>query len=371
MISRYLAMELVDTERVSASDLHGNGAIDPWCADGSIEEGDAIGRRNRDICRRLMALFTGAEAADEVEEYDEYLDGDLPQEAVLRRLHRSRAVSAPWRGGRLVIRLYDRAAWISLQVADLIRAEHPEFAADLAGCLQRISAVSGMQPRDVLTGQATSAERAAASVLEKNARTLERLSRQVLRQRWQHRLGLPSLAILCLLAAALCAGILASAFDRGNLLLHVDAAAPQTFVTETLAPPVYRLRIFPRFFLEGRIDATNQRVRLPVYRKEYLRAGPGAPFTVLPTYREVPPYVLRSDFDSAGPQLRLGGFGLQWFAALALLPPLLVYWFVLRPILRAPPQSREHRVAGATRTLVRLLVMGGIFALAVWVRTRR
>lgn len=364
---RYVAMEFVDTLRVSDADLEGAARIDPWCADGSVEESESIAQRNRDICQRLKQYFPDAQAADDVEELDEFLEGDLSQEAVVRRLHRTRALRAQWKGGEFHIRLFDRIAEVLLPVVDLTREARPAFAADLAECLRQLSTMTGMAPRDPLSGRVTSAELATSSVLIKNAPSLDLLARQVTRSRRRRRLGPASLAILGLLALALSWAIMAEALRRGTLMLHVDPSLPQTFVTESLGTPVYRLGVFPKFSLEGRAGPRGEWVRLPVYRNEYLRAGPGAPYTVLPTFRPETPYVLRSDYESAGPILPMGGSGLAWFAALAIIPPLLIYWITIRPILRAVPVMRPDRIGDASRHLGRLALIIGVILVTVWV----
>lgn len=363
-----VAMAFVDTSRVSAADLQGPARIDPWCADGSIDDSEAIGRRNRDICRRLGLVFPDAQAADDDSDFDALLDGDPSQEATVRRLHRSRAMRARWRGGQLHVRLHDRVAEVHLSVVDLALEDRQAFAADLAACLHQLATATGMAPTDALSGQPTSPELAALSWLARHAASLDRLARQVARSRWRRRLGPASLAILAALVLVLSSAIVAAALQRGTLMLQVDPALPQTFVTDTLGPPARRLGLLPAFTLEGRVGAEAGRVQLPVGRSEFLRAGPGAPYTVLPTRRPQTPYVLRTDFESAGPILRLGAAGLAWFAALAVLPPLLFYAITVRPILRAGPAARSSRVADASRHLLRLALAIGVFLAVVWVQ---
>jgi hypothetical protein len=342
-----VAMAFVDTSRVSAADLQGPARIDPWCADGSIDESEAIGWRNRDICRRLGLVFPDAQAADDDSDFDALLDGDPSQEATVRRLHRSRAMRARWRGGQLHVRLHDRVAEVHLSVVDLALEDREAFAADLAACLHQL---------------------ATSSWQAQHAASLDRLARRVARSRWRRRLGPASLAILAALVRVLSSAIVAAALQRGTLMLQVDPTLPQTFVTDTLGPPARRLGLLPAFTLEGRVGAEAGRVQLPVGRSEFLRAGPGAPYTVLPTRRPQAPYVLRTDFESAGPILRLGASGLAWFAALAVLPPLLFYAITVRPILRADPAARSSRVADASRHLLRLLLAVGVFLAVVWVQ---
>lgn len=366
-ITRYVAMEFVDTGRVSEATLEDLARIDPWCADGSVDESEAVARRNRDICRRLGQIFPNAQEADDVEEFDQFLDGDLSQEAVVRRLHRTRALRAQWRGGQIHIRLFDCVAEVLLPVVDLTLEDRQAFATDLAECLRQLSTTTGMAPRDALSGKATSAELAASSLLSKNAPSLDLLAKQVTQFRQRLRRGPASLVILVLLVLVLSFAIVAGALQRGTLMLHVDPSLPQTFVTETLRSPVYQLGMFPKFALEGRVGPGGDRVLLQVYRNEYLRAGLGAPYTVLPTFRPETSYVLRSDYESAGPILPLGAYGLAWFVALAILPPLLLYLTTIRPILRAGAVTRSGRIGDASLHLVRLVLIIGVILVAVWV----
>jgi len=359
-------MEFVDTTRVSEAILQGPARIDPWCADGSIEESEAIGRRNRDICRHIGQLFPDAQAADDGDDFDEILEGDLSQDAAVRRLHRTRAMRARWRGGQIHIRLFDCVAEVMLPVIDLTLADRHAFAADLAACLRQLSTATGMAPRDALSGKATSPELAAASLLTKNAPSLDVLARQVAESRQRRRLGPASLAILAVLVLVLSSAIVAWALQRGTLMLQVDPSLPQTFVTETLVSPTDRLGVFPAYALEGKVGMGRDSVRLPVDRSAYLRAGPGAPYTVLPTFRPETPYVLRSDFESAGPILPLGNFGLAWPVALAVLPPLLFYGITVRPILRAGAGARSGRIGDASLHLVRLALIIGVILAVAW-----
>jgi G3E family GTPase len=95
-------------------------------------------------------------------------------------------------------------------------------------------------------------------------------------------------------------------FSLEPLVVLADATRPMTFVTTAVLPPVMRLGLFPRFQLEGVVRETGERVRVDTYRDVVLRAGPGAPFTVLPLRESEPAYVLMSQLESAHPVVAVG-----------------------------------------------------------------
>jgi len=365
----YLAIALTDPSCLINAGAPGAQSPRRWSADGSASASDAIDQRNRAIAARLRERMPGlALARDRLADLDDLVDDDLSQEAVLRRYHRSRVLVGPWRGGELCVRIYDDLIAVTIPVVDPVRRERPALMRDLHALLDTLTETTGMVPWDPATGAPLTATAATQALLERHGPGLERLSRAVIRERLRRHLGLPSLVVLTLLAWVLSGWFAWDGVRRGTLMAGVDGDATATFVTDTLLPPANLLGFFPRFALEGHLVGRAQRVRLPVDRPEYLRAGPNAPYTVLPTADPQTPYVLRSAYESAQPLLLLGPLGIAWQGWLALIPLALWYGWILRPLWRAAPEQRSARLAEVTGKLLVVVQIAALLAVLVWLK---
>jgi hypothetical protein len=364
---QYLAIELMALSRLERGPSAPRGL---WSADADPQASDAIDQRNRRIAERLRQEIPDlVQAKGEYESLDDYADDDLSQEAVLRRYHRSRVLAGPWRGGELIVQVYDDLAAATIPVTDPEPRVRAALKRDLEGLIETLIATTGMTPWDPQTGAPRTAAQAAAALLDRSGPGLDRLARAQRWEGWHRRLGLPSLILLTLIAFALAVTLAWSGVHRGTLMAGADGAAPLTFITEVLVPPA-TLGFGPDYALEGRIAGGGPRVRLPVDRAHYIAAGRAAPYTVLGTGDPATPYVLRSAFDAAQPVLRLGPLGVAWTAWLALAPLALWYGWIVRPLLRVAPQQRGPHLGLITRKLI-ILIPGGILLAAVaWLRSR-
>lgn len=128
-------------------------------------------------------------------EPDDYADEVLSQEAVLRRYHRCRVLFCSWRGGDLVIRIFDRALDINFQMVNLSRAELPQFICDVQALLATIEKASGMRPWHAEAHRVESVDAAVSRLLESRTSSLARHFRATRRERLKRWLAMPSLAI--------------------------------------------------------------------------------------------------------------------------------------------------------------------------------
>lgn len=337
-------------------------AAEFFSADANAAASDAIAARNAAIEARLRAALPGfAPLPGWRAEMAELCDDDLPVEALLRRHHRARAGSGPWALGHCDIELYDDVAQVTLSVTRYDAPGATNLAEGLTALLATLTATTGFVPWDPRT-RAPLAD-AVPTLLAHHAQGLARHRRAVRLERMRHALGLPSLVVLTLLAIVATAGLLLHGVRQGTLMAGVDPETPTIFTTETLTPVVRNFGVIPQFTLVGRVGESWLPVQLKVFRAEYIAAGPGAQFPVLPTSDPVTPYVLRSELENAGPILRLGGLGVTWPGLLALLPATLWLRFVAMPLWRAPAAMRGVVLAGMTGGLLRIL--GGVAVAAV------
>lgn len=359
----YFAIELIDPTWVENTP-DGEWGDAMWIADQDAELSAKIAVRNADIAQALVTQIPGLTSAKEWLEPDDYADEDLSQEAVLRRYHRCRVLSGAWRGGDLTIRIFDRALDANFQMVNLSRAELPRFVDDLQALLAKIGKTSGMRPWHAEVHRVESVDVAVSRLLESRASALPRHFRATFRARLKRWLAMPSLVISGLLAFALTFGIAADAIERGEILAGVQASVTDTFITEEMPSPQYRWGIFPKFSLQGHIEGQTRQQVLPVFRDEYLRAGPGAPYTVLPTGETNQPYLLRSDYEASLPLIRFGGMALPWHAVVAVLPIGLWYFLFLKPLISAIPQQREVMLSVISHRFG-VLLLGGMAVIAV------
>lgn len=348
----------------SAPDTTGVPSIELWSADADPAASEAIARRNDAICGRLRESLPSLSSAKAQEDYTELCADDaLSQEQVLRRFHRMRALAGRWRDGDLRFEIFDDVAYLEVPVSADDSRNRTEYTDALEALIALVIETSGMTPRLPDGASGTSARAAAVSAMTAADTALSRMARQYRILRLQQQLAMPSLAVFALLAIVATLALLWTGLDRGTLMAAADGNAPATFVTEATLPPTYQLGVFPKFALRGRVAETQERVELPVFREQYLRAGAGAPFTVLHTGNAGTPYVLRSDYDNAAPVVRIGSIGIAWHTWLAIAPPALFYVWIVRPLRRGPESQRARRLADVTAKLKYVLLIAG-FALA-------
>jgi hypothetical protein len=350
---------LIDFNLVDPTRLSGDGGHVPsmWSADGSAADSDSIAARNGTIAGRLAAALPGLGPSPHArEDLAAMVDDGLSAEALLRRYHRAQLLSGPWEGGEVLVWLFDDVAEVTVVAVDIGFARHDVFGTQFAALLERITAASGLVPWDVET-QAPFPNPAAAArtLLARHAEGLGRLASSVGNQRLRRALGIPSAVLMTLLAVAAAAAVLWHGVERGTLMAGVDESAGASFQTDSLPPPHHLLGLFPRFALDGRVGGSWLPVRLPVYRDQYLSAGPGAIFPVLPTSDPATPFVLRSDYENTGPLMRVGGIGIAWPALTALIPLGLWVWAVALPIRRMRPGTRDTVLVRMTALMLQLL----------------
>lgn len=336
-----------------------------WIADQDAELSAEIARRNAAIAQALQTQVPDLiSAKEEGLEPEDYSDEDLSQESVLRRYHRCRVLAGAWSGGNLVIRIFDSALDVNFQVVNLSREALPQFIRDLEVLLTKIETASGLRVWNAAEHRVEGVATAVPRLLESHTSALERHFRATRRERWKQRLALPGLAISGLLAFALALGIGADAIEQGELLAGVQANAPETFVTDDVPSPQYRWGIFPKFSLQGHIEGQTRQQVLPVFRDEYLRAGVGAPYTVLATGVTSQPYLLRSDYEATLPLIPLHGTALPWYVVVAALPVGLWYFIFLKPLISVTSQRRDA-VLSVIGHRFGLVLLGGIGVVAV------
>jgi len=167
--------------------------------------------------------------------------------------------------------------------------------------------------------------------------------------------------VMGLAAAAIAGFFLAESVRTGTPMATADRTRPATFVTEALLPPTDILGLLLRFALSGRVIGAEGPVRLEVFRDAYLRAGPGARYTVLPTRDPAVPWLLLTTLERQGPAIPLGPVGLAPLPLMAaVISPALWLLMVGLPLWRAGPVRRWRARAGVTRTLLWVAGVGGL-----------
>lgn len=356
----WLGVTWVDPLRVPATVEPWHPLEDPWSADDSAAASDAVAERNGAVAARLAEVLPGLEVQDPRDLLEDCLDQDLPAETIVRRLHRSRNLSAPWRGGRLHLQLFDAVIQAEIPVVDLPRRDHPAFVRAVQDLIDLVAASAGMVPWDPASNAPFPPGQAALRMMEARRPMLARHARAVRRERIYRALGVPSLLLSGLLAFAAAGLIVQDAVNQGTLAAHADPARATRFVTDSVPPPGRRWGLIPSFALEGHVPATGERMRLPVTREEYLRAGPAAPYTVVPTAAPATPYVLRSAVEATQPVARVGDIGIAWHALLGLIPVGFWGWYIAGPLAAARPERRGVVLAAVTRRLVGLLTVAAV-----------
>lgn len=358
----HLIIEFIAPSATLHAGADGRESAQLWSADASSADSEAIVARNEHIARTLMAALPGlASAKDQRDDLMEVCaDDGLSQEQVLRRFHRVRAWMGPWRNGELTLEIYDQVAYLYAPAVASDARQRADYTNALATLIDLVATTTGMTPRLPDGGGGSTAIDVANAVVTRTSAALTQMAKRDRMERWRQKLALPSLlafAALTLIGTLLLAWV---GIERGTLMAGVDPNVPSTFLVQSAPAPHYRLGVFPKFALHGRIAESGEAIELPVYRDQYLRAGPGAPFTVLRTTDPRSPYVLRTDFESASPLVRMGAIGLAWHTWLALVPPLLFYAWVVRPLQRGPAQQRQRRLGEVTAKFKFVLMVAAV-----------
>ena len=342
----------------------GRPATESAWTDDEAAASDARALRNEAIAAALCAAIPGlAQVEDRTLDAYELMEDSQPAEVMIRRFHRLRVLEGPSAIGTMRLLVMDGLIDATLFIG--VAGDPATLERLLAQEIATVARASGHEP--VLAGQPASPTELAAHLIARNAAALRRSGRNL---RWRtllDRAGVPSLVLLTLLALLAAAAAVQDGLSRGRLVVLADATRPMTFVTTAVLPPVLRLGFFPRFQLEGVVRETGARVVLDAYRDVVLRAGPGAPFTVLPLRESEPAYVLMSQLESAHPVLAVGTLGIAWPALLSLLPMGLWAWLVLRPWITTPaPQRAGLRITTSRQALfvlqIGLLLAGALAA---------
>lgn len=348
-------LEAVDPARC----VTGTWSRDPlWIADDPAAS-DAMAAANDARIDGLRAVLPGlAVAPDRTDTLEEVLEDDVPAEVMIRRFHRTRVVTGPWDGGGIEIILLDDVAQLSIGVAP----GRTDLANALEGLLETFTQATGLTPVSPGTTRPAPAAEVAASLMVRHGKQYARFGSRSRREALLVSLGLPSALILTGLAwvAALTIGVLATRV--GTEMAAADPARPMRFITQSVPPPGVFLGLFPDFLLDGQVVETGEPIRLPVYRDQALRAGPGAPFTVLPTTLPASPYVLKARYDQNQPLLRLGPVAMTWVGGLAVVPMGLWGALVGRPWWKTPPERRDALRRRTSRMLLGLAQIVGLMA---------
>lgn len=354
-----LYMELIDPAWLAD---HAHGTPPRWCHDGDPVLSAEIALRNSAIEKRLMELNSTLAPAKDILELEEYADDALDQEAVLRRYHRCRILWGRWRHGEIAIRIFDQTTEVTFIIAALSAGDLPLLEQSLKQTLAEICAATGMTPWNGAEARAEESDSYVKRSLELHAVAIKRHVRSAHIGLIRHRLALPAIILSGMMAFAFTALFATDIIHDSQRLSGVEEGQPRTFITETTLPVTRRLLVFPKFTLQGHIEGESASFILPVFRDEFLRAGPGAPYIVLPTANPDTPYVLRSAYENSKPLLRFGSWGVQWQIVMTLIPAALWYLYCLHPLLTTTREQRQQMVFQLGRRANTALLLGAGFA---------
>ncbi len=340
MTSFYVTTSLRDETLLSRPD--GQEEVPQWFADDDAALGATIEARNVRLAVGLIDRYPGLAHDKSGFEPEDYADERLTQKAVLLRYQRSRILFGPWSHGHLEIRLLDGHIRVGAVVSRSDPAAVAAFRTDYAALLSGLASDSGMRPLLDDGSVAPDADTAVARLLDMAAPTIGRLRRSERRRRLMRACALPGVFVTALIALAIALSMARGAWEQAGLLTHVDPEAELTFVTEQSLPIVRHYGLFPAFVLQGRVANHARPVVLEVFRDEYLRAGPGAPYPVLPTGDPESPFMLRSRYENSLPLVPVAGRAMPWHALLALLPLLLWYLSLAHPLIKALPRPGDE-----------------------------
>jgi hypothetical protein len=284
-------------------------------------------------------------------------DGSAPLDDVLARADRHIVLQGPWAGGTLTLRLHDALLSAELALADRHDDATP---AELAVLLDHLAQASGWPLVGRPGEPPPTATVAADAAWQHQARLSDRLRRQQQGQRRLQAAGPAGALLLSAGAWALALLLLSHGIETGTLATTTDASRQAEFTVQRLAGARPGLNLPPRYRLSGIVDGGTRATELEVTRELYLRAAPGARYTVVPTGDLRRPLVLAHELQP--PLLRGTGWGLSGSALAALLPLALWGWGVARPILRGRTPTMWQQMA---RRAIGVLAVAAP-ALAIW-----
>ncbi len=334
-----------------------------WAADETPQACASLARQAHDIAARLMQSLANLQRRPvDTADLPAMLGNAPDPEASIRRLHRFVQLQGTWECGWILIAVYDNVVAVELA----IDAEQPgvdDLDEALARLLTRLEAATRFHFLDQEGRRELDPVSATSLLLTRHHRGLEANRRAARRSRWLRTLGVPSAILMTIVLGLLAFLIAKAAVEHGSLVLRTDPASETIFVTTALAPPVQRYGISSIYTLEGKIQGTNEYARLPVSRDTYIRAAPGARYTVLRTSDPSTPLVPQSAYDPTETIPRIGDHGVAWFVLLALVPVSLWVVLIAYPWLRARGDAREEMKKQMTRNLlsaIKLILLAGI-----------
>lgn len=347
---------------------------EPWASDADPAVHERIDARNRAWSQALQDRLPGlVPVVADFEELQELVDPGVAAETAVRRARRYTVLRGPWSRGELTIRIPDTAVDAEIGVAEpglddpALRA----LEADLAALLGQVGSATGLAMWDPAGGQRLAPAAASALLLSNHANGLRHRARQLQRARRRQRWGLPSAVLLTLAALGAAIFLVGAALSDGTLASRTDPTRTATFITDRLEAPAQGLPGTTRYALTGRIEETRQAAQLAVSRDQFVRAAPGARYTVLTTSDVTTPFLLRADFEDRQPFLRVGEAGISWLALLALAPIGLWLGFVGWPWWHHTAADRPRVLAQMTGTLMGLLKALVVVAVLLLIRQLR
>lgn len=338
MTKIYFATTLQD---IDLSKRFANNAGAPkWLADEDACLAAKIEARNVRLVAQLSAGYPGLILDKDSLEPEDYADERLGQPAVLARYQRARILDGDWPHGAIRIAIFD--GQIELTVCpDLATQENLQaFRQDYAALLSELCAASEMTPLQIDNSPNDDIAAVVQSLLDKAAPRIRQLAHRARTDALLRACAIPGIVLSGILAIALAMGLLGQARDEGRLAAGVDPAAEFTFVTEYQRPIIHHFGFMPEFSLQGHIRDQTTSFALKVFRDEYLRSGPGAPYSVVATDDPETPFILRKRYENALPVISPFGLSYAWSALLAILPIFLWYRLFLHPLRRAHPDMR-------------------------------
>lgn len=337
-----------------------------WAADEDPEACAALSQRIRGTVDRLMQSLANLQRRPvDTADLPPMLGNALDPEVSIRRLHRFVQLQGTWECGWILIAVYDNVVEVELAVD----AEQPgadDLDEALARLLTRLEAATRFHVLDQEGRRELDPVSATSLLLTRHHKGLEANRRAARRSRWLRTLGVPSAILMTIVLGLLAFLIVKAAVEHGSLVLRTDPASETIFVTTALLPPARAYGIRTAYTLEGRIQESNGYARLPVSRETYIRAAPGARYTVLHTSDPSTPLIPQSTHDPAEPILRIGDHGVAWFALAALVPVSLWVVLIAYPWLRARGDARAGTKEQMTKNLlsaIKLMLLAGIFVI--------
>ncbi len=368
-----LTFELIDAGRIPEVMAMNFSVLTPmWHADSSDEARQEIALRNERFAAELeidIPGLTGQPRTADTNDWEQVDGEDLSPEVVYQRYKRSRLLGLLRDNGALrqiSIQLCDGATEIVV-TSDGLHGDQSALIAELDALIGTIVRITGMTPWDGERRKTVPIQGCAAAVLTRRQATLGRVMRVSRRVQLEARLGPYAAAVLTLIAFAGIAAVLTRGLREGGLQSAAARATPAIFTTRTALPQTRNWFAVPRFELIGTVDGRAHDVTLRVYRDEYIRAAPGARYTVVATGDASEPWVLRQNLGGAGSLIPLGGGNAIPIGALFICAAGLGLWgwLVAMPILRRDKRRPNGVWINMSRGL-RFLFQVGLFLAVVF-----